>query len=224
MLSPPNLVAGAAARGPESAVPITIQPHTKEIADLRLPSRAIQIHRDTTSPSRFQAFAHSCPAGRPLHDNPPRGVRHAPLTPQIGSLPDPSFAFLQAPMPPLELPPPNRESLSDERFASPLTAPAPMQPRPRETVVQFASSCPAQLDGFLTRMTLDDAHTLLSQSPSLAILRDMRRGSYADMTSSNRRSLDRLSLDERDEYDSDEYDEAHPRDSQDGGVFEFEMP
>ncbi|OQS01653.1 hypothetical protein ACHHYP_00537 [Achlya hypogyna] len=208
MLSPP----ADRRAGTDAAVPIAIQQQSKELLDLRLPSRAIQI---PASPSRFHpAFAHSCPAGRPMLDGPSR-VRHAPITPQIGSLPDPSFAFLQAPMPPLELPPPNREAPSEDRFTTPA-------PRPRETVVQFASSCPAQLDGFLTRMTLDDSRNLLSQSPSLAILRDMRRGSYPEQPAAHRRSLDCLSLDERDEYES-EPDDATTRDSTDD-VFMFEMP
>ncbi|OQS06726.1 hypothetical protein THRCLA_01250 [Thraustotheca clavata] len=157
-----------------------------------------------------------------MHDLPPRLF---PRSPQIGSLPDPSFAFLHAPMPPLELPPMNRDSLSEERFASPLNPPTMLGRN--ETVVQFASSCPAQLDGFMTRMTLEESQGLLSQSPSLAVLRDMRRhSSFLDQ----RRSLDQPLIDERDEYDSSEEDEDEEddsrglhRDSQED-IFNFEMP
>jgi hypothetical protein len=88
--------------------------------------------------------------------------------------------------------------------------------RPRETVVQFANSCPAQLNGFLHQMSLDHDQHMLSCSPSLAVMRDhirQNRGPYHHIDP-HRISLDRLSLDEREEENA--IDDNN-------GVFDFEL-
>ncbi|RHY04328.1 hypothetical protein DYB37_002559 [Aphanomyces astaci] len=148
----------------------------------------------------------------------------APRTPLIGSLPDPSSSFLAAhPMPPLHLPPPPSELNLPSESTS-------LSSR-RETVVQFASSCPAQV-GFLhmpRRATTKTPHPLttaddLSKSPSLAVMRSiesLRQERLSSLTD-NRLSLDRLCLDEHDEDDESDNDEDDPANFEMDDVFVFE--
>ncbi|KAH9092113.1 hypothetical protein LEN26_018672 [Aphanomyces euteiches] len=175
-------------------------------------SRAIAIHPALApSPARSQPHhAHSCPA--PRHMMPHTAATRVPRTPLIGSLPDPSSSFLNSPMPPLSLPPPQR---LDSR--EPTRQPA--------TVVQFASSCPAEM-GFLNnrnaqQRSFDDTSDL-SRSPSLALMRSidsMRRERLSD----HRLSLERLSLNEQDEYEHNDDDETSEKgDTADDDLFVFE--
>ncbi|KAF0684769.1 Aste57867_23284 [Aphanomyces stellatus] len=202
------------------------------------PSRAIAIHppsssSSSTSPIRNQQqHAHSCPAPRHIQPHTAQQRRPLPHTPLIGSLPDPTSFFLNAPMPPLSLPPPHRPDDVDDSLGS-LDDLASTTPR-RETVVQFASSCPSHMgSGFLHHpqpafsirggafQPTDDGSDL-SRSPSLALMRSLdtiRRERLSDATAAARLSLERLSLVERDEdkADNDDDDGAEEDD-----VFFFE--
>ncbi|ETW01042.1 hypothetical protein H310_06673 [Aphanomyces invadans] len=197
-------------------------------------SRAIAIHPPTGSSTSASSAnlhtntqAHSCPAPRHLMALPPHLAssskqRSAPRTPLIGSLPDPSSTFLSAhPMPPLHLPPP---PLDLDRPSSSSSSTR------RETVVQFASSCPAQV-GFLhmprhaaTMTAPFPASDDLSKSPSLAVMRSMeslRRERLSSHTD-NRLSLDRLCLEEQDEDKEDESDDDDAANFEMDDVFVFE--
>ncbi|RHY30503.1 hypothetical protein DYB32_004264 [Aphanomyces invadans] len=133
-----------------------------------------------------------------------------------------------------------KKDLEIERLRNPITPPL-LQPRrdkesngrttyQRETVVQFASSCPAQV-GFLhmprhaaTMTAPFPASDDLSKSPSLAVMRSMeslRRERLSSHTD-NRLSLDRLCLEEQDEDKEDESDDDDAANFEMDDVFVFE--